>query len=274
MQSQSLVSILDISIANSNRFVLIAGPDSIENESHAIFMAREISTICKIHNIGYIFKASYDKANRTSIGSFRGVGIKKGLKILDKIRQTMEIPVTTDAHSAKEVKEVAKVVDLIQIPALLSRQTDILLTAGKTGKPVNIKKGQFIAPQNAKSVIDKVKSTGNENVIITERGYMFGYNNVVADMRSLELMKRFGSPVIFDASHTAQYPSSENGVSGGDRSLTPVLARSAIAVGIAGIFIEVHNDPDSAPVDGQSSLNLKDLNNLLFNLNLIDSCVK
>lgn len=269
-----VVKVSNIQISNRNPFILIAGPDSLESEGHAIFMAKSIWEIAKELEIPYIFKASYDKANRTSVRSFRGVGLKKGLRIFKTIKKKINIPVTTDVHSVEEALEAGKVVDLIQVPALLSRQTDILVAAGKTGKAVNIKKGQFIAPFNIGSVIDKVRSAGNEKVMVTERGYMFGYNDVVADMRSLEIMKREGFPVIFDASHTVQTPSSLNNVSGGDRTLTPALARAAIAVGIAGIFMEVHNDPENAPVDGKSSLKLKDLKSLLQKLKNIDDIVK
>lgn len=268
------VVIDNIQISNQNKFILIGGPDSLESEEHAIFMAKSIWNIAKELDIPYIFKASYDKANRTSVKSFRGVGLKRGLKIFSKIKEKLKIPVTTDVHSVEEVYQAGKVVDLIQIPALLSRQTDILVAAGKTGKAVNIKKGQFISPFNINNVIDKVRSGGNERVLVTERGYMFGYNDVVADMRSLEIMKRIGFPVIFDASHTVQTPSSLTNVSGGDRTLTPALARAGIAVGIAGIFMEIHDNPDKAPVDGQSSLKLKDLKLLLQILKNIDGVVK
>lgn len=268
------VIIGNIQISNKNRFILIAGPDSLESEEHAIFMAKNIREIAKELDIPYIFKASYDKANRTSVKSFRGVGLKKGLKIFSKIKKKLKIPVTTDVHSVEEVYQAGKVIDLIQIPALLSRQTDMLVAAGKTGKAVNIKKGQFIAPFNIDNVIDKVRSSGNEKVLVTERGYMFGYNDVVADMRSLEIMKRIGFPVIFDASHTVQTPSSLANVSGGDRTLIPALARAGVAVGIAGIFMEIHDNPDKAPVDGQSSLKLKDLKSLLQILKNIDGVVK
>lgn len=269
-----VVNINNIQISNKDKFVLIAGPDSLESEKHALFMARSISDIAKEIGIPYIFKASYDKANRTSVKSFRGVGLTEGLRIFSKIKKKLKIPVTTDVHSVEEALQVGKVVDLIQVPALLSRQTDLLVAAGKTGKAVNIKKGQFIAPFNIDNVIDKVRSTGNERILVTERGYMFGYNDVVADMRSLEIMKRTGSPVIFDASHTVQTPSSMNNVSGGDRSLIPALARASIAVGIAGVFMEIHDNPDKAPVDGQSSLKLSDLKLLLQALKSIDEVVK
>jgi len=268
------VKIQDINISNSKPFILIAGPDSIESLNHALMMAREINKIARSLNIPYIFKASYDKANRTSIGSFRGVGIKRGVEILTQIQNKVKIQVTTDVHSIEEVEYAGRFIDLIQIPALLSRQTDLLIAAGKTNKAVNIKKGQFIAPQNVNNLIAKVTSVGNKNVLITERGTTFGYNDVVTDMRGIEIMKRFNYPVIFDASHTVQFPSNLGNKSGGDRSLIPALAKAAIAVGVAGIFMEIHNNPDKAPVDGLSSLNLKDLPKLLKTLKSIDKIVK
>lgn len=271
---QLMISVKNLKISNDLPFVLIAGPDSIESEDHALFMAGEIKRTTTEVDVPYIFKASYDKANRTSVKSFRGVGLKKGMDILQKIQRELDLPVTTDVHSPQEASQVGKVVDLIQIPALLSRQTDLLVAAGATGKPVNVKKGQFIAPQNVDKIIQKVQSTGNSQVMITERGTTFGYNDVVTDMRGLEIMKRFGFPVILDAAHTVQFPSVLKESSGGDRTLIPALARAAVGVGIAGIFIEVHNDPDNAPVDGLSSLDLKDLKKLLITLKKIDACIK
>ncbi|MEK7177170.1 MAG: 3-deoxy-8-phosphooctulonate synthase [Patescibacteria group bacterium] len=271
---QSVINIKDFKISNNLPFILIAGPDSIESEEHALLVASEIKRITAEVGVHYIFKASYDKANRTSIKSFRGVGLEKGMRILQKIKSELDLPVTTDAHSSQEVLQIGKVVDLIQIPALLSRQTDLLVTAGVTGKPVNIKKGQFIAPQNVDKIIQKIQSTGNNQAMITERGTTFGYNDVVTDMRGLEIMKRFGFPVIFDAAHTVQFPSVLKENSGGDRTLISTLARAAVGVGVAGVFIEVHNDPDNAPVDGLNSLNLKDLKKLLITLKKIDECVK
>lgn len=271
---QKTVTINGMNIANHLPFVLIAGPDSLETTAHALFMAKSINKIATDVGVPYIFKASYDKANRTSIKSFRGVGLKKGLQIFSKIKKELKIPVTTDVHSTTEAKEAGIVVDLIQVPALLSRQTDILTAAGSTKKAVNIKKGQFIAPQNAINIIKKVTSTGNENVLVTERGTSFGYNDVVVDMRGIEIMKRFTYPIVFDSSHTVQFPSSLSDSSGGDRSLIPSLARAAIAVGVAGIFLEIHNNPNSAPVDGLSSLDLKDLKQLLITLKKIDKIVK
>lgn len=268
------VKIGNIIVGNDLPFIFIGGPDSLELLGHALFMAKSIKKVCDELGILYIFKASYDKANRTSISSFRGVGFKKGMEILKKIKKELKIPVTTDVHSVEEAKSAAKIVDLIQIPALLSRQTDLIVAAANSSRAVNIKKGQFIAPHDIKKVIKKVESARNRNLLITERGYMFGYNNVVADMRSLEIMKETGYPIVFDASHTVQYPSSKGGFSGGRRELIFPLARAACAVGIAGIFIEVHNDPDNAPVDGQNSLHLKDLKEVLKTLKQIDKIVK
>lgn len=261
-------------ISNSLPFVFIGGPDSIESLEHAMMMAASIKKICDDLDIRYIFKASYDKANRTSYGSFRGVGLKRGLEIFKKIKKELKIPVTTDIHSVEEAKAVGKIVDILQVPALLSRQTDLLVAAGQYGVTVNVKKGQFIAPHDIGGIIAKVVSTKNTNLMITERGYMFGYNNVVVDMRGLEVMKRFGYPVIFDAAHTVQTPSGKGKSSGGDRTLMAPLARAAVAVGVAGVFMEVHDRPDHAPVDGPNSLALKDLRAVLTILKKIDTLVK
>lgn len=262
------------SVSNNSPFVLIAGPDSLESLDHAMKMAKSIKEVADKVGVPYVFKASYDKANRTSIKSFRGVGIKEGMKIFGEIQKQLGIPVTTDVHTPEEAEIAGKVVDLIQVPALLSRQTDLLVAAGKTNKPVNVKKGQFVAPHNVDNIIEKVASTGNKQVAITERGTTFGHNDMVVDMRGIEIMKRLGHPVIFDASHTVQTPSALNNVSGGDRSLIPAMARAAAGIGVAGIFMEIHDDPDNAPVDGMSSLKLGDLGALLRTLKAIDEIVK
>lgn len=274
MLANKHVKIGEIAVGNDLPLVFIGGPDSIESERHAILMAKSIKEICDKLGVPYIFKASCDKANRTSVKSFRGVGLKKGLEILAKVKKKIGVPVTTDVHSVEEARAAGRVVDLIQIPALLSRQTDLILAAASTGRAVNIKKGQFIAPHDVGHIIAKATSTGNKNILITERGYMFGYNNVVADMRSLEIMKQTGYPVIFDASHTVQYPSNRRGVSGGDSSLIPILARAAVAVGIAGVFVEIHDNPTRAKVDGPNSLKLADLPKLLESLKKIDEIAK
>lgn len=271
---QRAIQVKSLTISNESPFVLIAGPDSLESLEHALQLATSIKAIADEVGVPYIFKASFDKANRTSVESFRGVGIEKGLKIMHQIQEQLGIPVTTDVHTAEQATQAGVVIDLIQIPALLSRQTDLLVAAGKTGKTVNVKKGQFIAPHNVDNLINKVASTGNDNVLITERGTTFGYNDMVVDMRGIEIMKRYEHPIIFDASHTVQTPSALNKTSGGDRSLIPALARAAVAVGVAGVFMEIHDDPDNAPVDGLSSLDVKDLRTLLLTLKQIDGIVK
>jgi len=261
-------------LGNDLPFILIGGPDSIESEEHALFMAKELKAICEGLSIPFVFKASFDKANRTSVDSFRGVGLEEGLRILKRIKDELEIPVTSDIHMVSQAKAAGEVLDIIQLPALLSRQTDLIVAAGETGKPVNVKKGQFVAPQNVDGIIGKMESTGNQKLLLTERGYMFGYNNIVADMRSIEIMKQSGFPVIFDASHTAQLPSSDGKSSGGNRDWIPPLARAAVAVGVAGIFMEIHDDPENALVDGPSSLELSKLKEVLESLKAIDQIIK
>jgi 2-dehydro-3-deoxyphosphooctonate aldolase (KDO 8-P synthase) len=263
-----------VSIGNDLPFVFIGGPDSIESESHALRVGGAIREICQSLGIGYVFKASYDKANRTSIRAWRGVGLRKGMAVLQRVRQVLDVPVTTDVHDVAQARAVGAVVDLVQVPALLSRQTDLVVAAARYGRAVNIKKGQFIAPRDAERVIEKAASTGQANIMVTERGYMFGYNDVVADMRSLPLMARTGWPVIFDAAHTAQTPSSAGTASGGDRSLIPTLARAAVGAGAAGIFMEVHQSPERAKVDGPSSLRLDDLGEVLRLIRDVDAVVK
>lgn len=261
-------------VGNDRPIILIGGPCSIESEEHAFKMANALKEITDSLGIHFIFKASYDKAQRTTITGRRGLGIEAGLKILAKIKEEVGVPVTADVHTVEQYRIAGDVLDLLQVPADLSRQTDILIAAGKTGKAVNIKKAQFLAPTNGEHMIGKVASTGNENVMITERGYVFGYGNLIADMRSLEFLRRTGYPVIFDASHTVQAPNAGDGKSGGDRSMIPVLARAAVAVGIAGVFIEIHDDPDTALSDGPSSLRLEDVESLLKTLQKIDGVVK
>ncbi len=274
MNTPVRVKLKNFTIANDKPFVFIGGPDSLESLAHALKMAKAIKDICAALGIPYVFKASYDKANRTSVKSFRGVGLKQSIEIFKTIQKKLHVPVTTDFHTAEQAAEIGPVVDILQVPALLSRQTDIIQAAAKHAKIVNIKKGQFIAPHDMGKVIEKAVAAGNRNVLATERGYMFGYNDVVADMRSLHVMKKTGHPIIFDAAHTAQTPSASGETSGGVRNLMPPLARAAAAVGVAGIFMEVHDDPDNAPVDGQSSLRLKDLKNVLSTLKKIDRIAK
>ena len=261
-------------IANDKPFVLIAGPCQIESEVHSLFIAEKLAEICSKLNIPFIFKASYDKANRTSVSGQRGVGLEKGIEILAKIKSTIGCPVLTDVHEREQCKLVSKVVDLIQIPAFLCRQTDLILEAGRTGKIINVKKGQFLAPWDMGNIVEKLASVGNYNVLLTERGTSFGYNTLVCDMRSLTQMADTGCPIVFDATHSVQQPGVLGGASGGDRSFVPVLARAAIAVGVASLFIETHDDPDKAPSDGPNMLRLDDMEQVLSQLKKIDEVTK
>ena len=274
MTKSFAVKIGSVRLGNHLPLILIGGPDSIESLEHTLLMADSINRICHRLKIPFIFKASYDKANRSHSRSFRGVGLKTGLAVLKEVRKGIGVPVTTDVHAVAEAKAAGKVVDLIQIPALLSRQTDLIIAAARTGKAVNVKKGQFIAPHDMGGIISKMESAGNKKLLLTERGYSFGYNNLVADMRSLEIMKATGYPVIFDAAHTVQLPSAAGQTSGGERKFIFPLARAATAVGIAGIFMEIHDNPDKAPVDGQNSLALKDLETVLRTLKKLDQIIK
>ncbi|MCM8776809.1 MAG: 3-deoxy-8-phosphooctulonate synthase [Candidatus Omnitrophica bacterium] len=253
-------------IGRDNIFCLIAGPCVIENEKMVFYTAEYLKKMCEKEKIPFIFKASFDKANRSSIKSFRGPGMNKGLAILAKIKEKLEIPVTTDVHCYNQIIPVADVVDIIQIPAFLCRQTDLLVAAGKTGKVVNVKKGQFLSPWEVKNIIEKVVSTGNKNVIITERGTSFGYNNLVSDFRALPIMRSFGYPVIFDATHSVQQPGGLGKSSGGNKEFVPYLAKASIAVGCDGIFAEVHPDPVSALSDSFNMLNLNEMKKLLSEL--------
>jgi 2-dehydro-3-deoxyphosphooctonate aldolase (KDO 8-P synthase) len=249
----------------AGRLFLIAGPCVIESESHALWMAEAIQRIADVLNIPYIFKASYDKANRTSVKSFRGPGLVEGTRILGRIAQHTGLPVLTDVHEPSHCEIAAEAVDVLQIPAFLCRQTDLLVAAGKTGRAVNIKKGQFVAPWDMTHGVEKVRSTGNERVFLTERGSSFGYNNLVVDFRSLPIMRE-SAPVVFDATHSVQQPSSANGVSGGQPEFIPLLARAAVAAGVDGLFVEVHNDPANAKSDGANALDLRLLKPLLETL--------
>lgn len=264
------ITVGNISIGGSSPFVLIAGPCVIEDSEITLKTAEALKEITGRLNMDFIFKCSYDKANRSSADSFRGPGLLGGLHVLKSVKESLGIPVLTDVHSVYDVAAVAEVVDVLQIPALLCRQTDLLLAAARSGKPVNIKKGQFMAPHDMKRALEKVTDQGTENVFITERGATFGYNNLVVDFRSLPIMRSFGYPVIFDATHSVQLPAAQGAVSGGDRSMIPYLARAAVAVGVDGIFLEVHPDPDKALCDGPNSLALDDLEPLLKELQEID----
>lgn len=269
-----VISIERIKIGGRNPMVIIAGPCVIESEEHALFMTKAIKEISGRLGIPFIFKASYDKANRTSLTSYRGPGLAKGLKILKKVKDKFKIPILSDVHCREELKEAKKVLDIIQIPAFLSRQTDFIIAASLTKKVINIKKGQFLAPWDIKNIIEKIEHTGNKNIIITERGASFGYNNLVSDMRSLPIMRRLGYPVIFDATHSVQLPGGEGKCSGGDREFVSALARGATAVGCDGLFLEVHQNPDKALCDGPNSIDLKMLRELLAKIKEIEKIVQ
>ena len=251
------ISAGSIKIGNNNPLAFIAGPCVIENEESTLKAAHQIKKVSKSLNFPVIFKSSYDKANRTSVNSFRGPGIKDGLAILDKVKKETGLAVLSDVHSVDEIEMAAEVLDVIQIPAFLCRQTEILIAAARTGKTVNIKKGQFLAPGDVKNIIDKVMSTGNNNIMITERGTTFGYNNLVVDMRGIPIMQSFGYPVVYDATHSVQLPGGQGSSSGGQREFIETLARSAVAAGCDAVFLEVHENPDDAPCDGPNMLPLE-----------------
>lgn len=254
-----------IKVDNQSPLFFIAGPCAIESRSHALEVSAALKEIFSAAGIPFIYKSSFDKANRSSGAGFRGVGMKEGLSILAEVRESRNIPVLTDIHTAEQATPAAEVVDYLQTPAFLCRQTDLILAAAATMKPVNIKKGQFLAPWEMENVVKKARSTGNERISVCERGTSFGYGNLVVDMRGLEIMKKF-APVIFDATHSVQLPGAQGSCSGGQREFVPTLARAATAVGVAGIFMEVHPDPDKAPCDGPNMLALKELSSLLKQL--------
>ena len=261
-------------ISNNKPFTLIAGPCQLEDELHAIKISTELKKITNDLGINLIYKTSFDKANRTSLKGKRGLGIVKSLPIFDKIRKEVGVPVLTDVHTAEQCSIVANHVDVLQIPAFLCRQTDLLIAAAKTRKIINVKKGQFLAPWDMANVIKKIEDSGNKNILITERGASFGYNTLVSDMRALPIMSKFGFPIVFDATHSVQQPGGMGEKSGGQREFVPYLARAAIAVGIGAIFIETHEDPDNAPSDGPNMIPLKELKELLKKLTEIDKLVK
>ena len=263
-----------IEISNDNKICIIAGPCQLETEQHAIDMAGRIQEITKKFNLGFIYKTSFDKANRTSLKGKRGMGLDKSLPIFDKIRKEVGLPVLTDVHTAEQCSIVAKHVDVLQIPAFLCRQTDLLIAAAKTGKIINVKKGQFLAPWDMANVIKKIEESGNKNILITERGASFGYNTLVSDMRALPIMSKFGFPIVFDATHSVQQPGGMGEKSGGQREFVPYLARAAIAVGVGAIFMETHEDPDNAPSDGPNMVPLNEVKALLKKLTEIDKLVK
>ncbi len=261
-------------VIGGGRLVLIAGPCVIESEKETISTATRLKDIASKSGVPFVFKSSFDKANRTSVGSFRGPGIKKGLEVLSKIRSRLNIPVLSDVHCVKEVDMASQVLDIIQIPAFLCRQTDLLVAVARTGKAVNIKKGQFLAPWDIAPIIKKVESAGNRNIIITERGVSFGYNNLVTDFRSLKIMRDFGYPVIFDATHSVQTPAGKGDCSGGERKFVSALSRSAVAFGCDGLFLEVHKNPDKALCDGPNMIGLKELGKLLKQVVKINRVLK
>lgn len=268
------VQVKDITIGEDAPFALIAGPCQIEGLDHARQMAEQIAAAAEVSGTKWIYKSSYDKANRSSLSGARGVGMDEGLKILETIRDEFGVPVLTDVHSAEHCGPVGAVVDVLQIPAFLSRQTDLLLAAGETGKAINVKKGQFLAPWEMANVAAKIASTGNERIMLCERGASFGYNMLVSDMRSLPIMGETGYPVVFDATHSVQLPGGQGNSSGGQRQFVEPLARAALAVGCSAVFIETHQDPDNAPCDGPNMVPVDDLGRLLKGLRAIDDLTK
>jgi 2-dehydro-3-deoxyphosphooctonate aldolase (KDO 8-P synthase) len=268
------VTIRDITVGNSRPFTLIAGPCQIESEAHAFEVAEALVDLCRAAKVPLIYKSSFDKANRTSASAARGVGIEQGLGILAAVREKFGIPVLTDVHDAGQCGTAAQAVDVLQIPAFLCRQTDLLIAAGETGAAINVKKGQFLAPWDMTNVAAKIAATGNERILLTERGASFGYNTLVSDMRSLPIMARTGYPVVFDATHSVQQPGGQGTSSGGQREFAPVLARAALAVGVAAVFIECHPDPDHAPSDGPNMIPLREMPALVQRLAAFDRLAK
>ena len=271
---QKIIKCGKLSISNSNRFTLIAGPCQLENENHALDIAKQLKDMTEKLEIGLIYKTSFDKANRTSLKGKRGAGLEKSLPVFDKIRKDLSIPILTDIHAIDQCNEVSKHVDVLQIPAFLCRQTDLLIAAAKTGKIINVKKGQFLAPWDMVNVTKKIEDSGNKNILLTERGASFGYNTLVSDMRSIPIMAKNGYPIIFDATHSVQQPGGMGEKSGGQREFVEYLARAAVAVGVAGVFIETHPDPDNAPSDGPNMVPLSKMENLLKQLIEIDNLIK
>jgi len=268
------VEVNGLHIGRPKPFVLISGPCVIEDAQTTFDIACELKKLTQRLNIPFIFKASYDKANRTSIDSFRGPGIEKGLEVLSSIRNELEIPVISDVHQISDIELAAQSLDIIQIPAFLCRQTDLVVEAAKTGKPLNVKKGQFLAPWDMKNVVNKILSAGNKKIILTDRGVSFGYNNLVTDFRCIPIMHQTGFPVIYDATHSVQLPGGAGASSGGQREFVPLLARAAIAAGADGLFIETHKNPEKALSDGPNSMRLGDLEDLMVQLKAIESALK
>lgn len=261
-------------IGGHNTLFLIAGPCVIESEEHVLLLAREIKKICQDLEMPFIFKASFDKANRSSLSSYRGPGFEKGLNILRRVKQELSVPVLSDVHETSQVRKAAEVLDVIQIPALLCRQTDLILEAARTQKPLNLKKGQFLSPREMKNVLEKALSQGNEKLILTERGTFFGYNNLVFDVRSIPIMKDFGFPVVTDASHSVQQPGGQGTSSGGEQEFIPLIAKAGVSAGTDGVFLEVHDNPSRALSDKHNSLILNNLNEILATLQRIRKAVE
>ncbi|KAB2938426.1 MAG: 3-deoxy-8-phosphooctulonate synthase [Hyphomicrobium sp.] len=274
LKPNARVDIGGIEVANDARLMVFAGPCQMESRAHALEMAAALKEAAAKLGFGLVYKSSFDKANRTSLSGKRGIGLEAALPVFAEIRGTLGLPVVTDIHDAAQCALVAPVVDVLQIPAFLCRQTDLLIAAAKTGRVVKVKKGQFLAPWDMKNVVAKIVGSGNPNVLLTERGSSFGYNTLVVDMRGLPIMAETGCPVIFDATHSVQQPGGQGTSSGGDRRFVPVLARAAVAVGIAGVFIETHEDPDRAPSDGPNMVPLKDFGPLMSELMAIDELIK
>jgi len=270
------IELADFEISNSDKLILIAGPCVIESENHSIMMAEKIAEICQKLKIKFIYKSSFDKANRSSINSIRGISIDEAEKIFKKIKSTFKCPILTDVHTEEQCDLLGKSesIDVLQIPAFLCRQTDLLISAAKTKKIINVKKGQFLSPYEIANIYKKIESVGNNNIMITERGTSFGYNNLINDFKALEIMKKFSYPVIFDATHSVQEPGGLGEKSGGKREFVSTLSKAAAAIGVAGIFIETHNDPDNAPSDGPNMLHLQNLENLISKLIEFDNISK
>ena len=274
LTDNSRVTIGELTLGNDAPFALIAGPCALESRAHALEMSQALSELTGKLGLGLIYKTSFDKANRTSLGSPRGLGLETSLPILAEVRETVGCPVLTDVHEPAQCKPVAEAVDVLQIPAYLCRQTDLLVAAAETGRAVNVKKGQFLAPWDMANVVDKLHQAGNQRVLVCERGASFGYNTLVSDMRSLPILAATGCPVVFDATHSVQQPGGKGGSSGGQREFVPVLARAALAVGVAAVFMETHQDPDKAPSDGPNMVRLRDLPALLETMIEFDRLAK
>ena len=270
------INLKNFTISNDSPFILIAGPCVIENENHSMIIAEQLHKICNEVGIKLIFKSSFDKANRSSINSDRGIKLDDALKIFEKIKNDFNIPILSDIHNEDQCNQLSQdsIIDILQIPAFLCRQTDLLLAAGKTKKIINVKKGQFLSPSDVKNIFVKIETTNNKNIMITERGTSFGYNTLVNDFKGLDIMKKYEYPIIFDATHSVQLPGGMGSRSGGQREHIPSLCKAAISIGVAGLFLETHNDPDNAPSDGPNMINIKDLKNLLIQLKQFDAIAK